>query len=153
MIGVVALARDVALAVGIEILVRDVMDRGTIRQCEARIVLGKHLAQQPDRGKQLMRRQLLVAKHQHRMVDEGAIEPCPTGLVDRAGQIDAEHFRAGMRGERGDRVLHRGCQPVSIGRVGSIAHSLSEASYSLTSGWPSMTSAKASALAAMPPPQ
>src|SRR5262249_25279103 len=44
-------------------------------------------------------------------------------------------------------------QPVSIGKLGSFDHSDIEASYSRTSGCPSIVSTSASELAAIPPPQ
>ena len=72
-----------------------------------------------------MRRQMLVAKHQHRAVDKGLLSRAAHALIDGLGQIDAADFRSGMLGKRGDRVVH---QPVSIGRLGSVAHSPSEAS-------------------------
>ena len=45
------------------------------------------------------------------------------------------------------------CQVVSIGRVGSAAHSNKEPSYTATLGTPNNVSTNASLLAAMPPPQ
>src|SRR5690348_15643759 len=45
------------------------------------------------------------------------------------------------------------CQAVSIGRVGSAAHSNKEPSYTATLGTPNNVSTNASLLAAMPPPQ
>lgn len=118
-------AGDIAPAVGIEILVRDVVNERTIRQGEARIVLRKYLAKEANRGQQLMWCQMLIAKHQDRTVDEAAIEPRSHGVIDGLGEINATDFRPGVLGKRNDRVVH---QPVSIGRLGSVAHSPSEAS-------------------------
>ena len=101
------------------------MDEWTFRQREARIVLRKDFSEEADRGEQLMRRQMLVAEYQHRTVDKGAIEALPCRLVDRLSEIDAANLRPGVLGERSDRVTH---QPVSIGRLESVAHSLIEAS-------------------------
>jgi hypothetical protein len=123
--GVIAFARNVASAVRIEVLVRDVVNERTLRQGKARIVLWEGLAEQADCREQLLGRQMLVAKHEHRIVDKRTIEPGPRNLIDRLGQIDTADFRPGMLGKRRDRVIH---QPVSIGRLGSVAHSLSEAS-------------------------
>ena len=124
-VGVIAFARNVTSAVGIEILVRDVVDERTLGQGKARIVLWEGLAEQADCLEQLLGRQMLVAKHQHRTIDKGAVEPGPRNLVYRFRQIDAADFRPGMLGKRSDGVVH---QPVSIGKLGSVAHSLSEAS-------------------------
>ena len=102
------------------------MDQRTFRQSEARIVLREDLAEMADRSEQLMRRQMLIAKHQHRTIDKDIVEVRPRCLVDRPGEVDAADFRPGMLGE-----LWRPCsphQPVSIGRFGSAAHSPSEAS-------------------------
>ena len=68
---------------------------------------------------------MLVAKYQHGTVDKSAVEPGLHKLIDGLGEIDAADFRAGMLGQRSDRIIH---QPVSIGRLGSVAHSLNEAS-------------------------
>jgi hypothetical protein len=68
---------------------------------------------------------MLVAKHQHRMLDKRTIEPGLHDFIDRLGEIDAADFRSGMLGKQSNRVAH---QPGSIGRLGSVAHSLSEAS-------------------------
>ncbi len=46
---------------------------------------------------QLRRGQVLFAKYQHRMVDERTVEPNAGRRIDRLAQIDAAHFRAGMR--------------------------------------------------------
>ena len=50
------------------------MHQRIFRQREARIVLAEHLAELLDRGEQLMRCQMLIAKDQHRIVYKGAIE-------------------------------------------------------------------------------
>jgi hypothetical protein len=85
-------------AVGIEILVRDVVDERTFGQGKARIVLRKRLAEQPDGTEQLLGRQMLVAKHQYRMVDKRTIEPRLHNLIDGLGEIDAADFRPGTLG-------------------------------------------------------
>jgi hypothetical protein len=88
-------------------------------------VLRKDFAKQADHLDQPIGRQMLVTKHQHRMVNKRTIEPDLDKIVDRLRQIDAADFRPGMLGKRRDRAAH---QPVSIGRRGSVAHSLIEAS-------------------------
>ena len=65
------------------------MDLRTLRQREARVVLREHLAEQLHRGEQLRRGQMLVAEHQNRMLDEGAVQPIAQGRIDRLRQIDA----------------------------------------------------------------
>ena len=61
------------------------MHQRIFRQREARIVLAEHLAELLDRGEQLMRCQMLIAKDQHRIVYKGAIELRPRCLIDRLG--------------------------------------------------------------------
>ena len=70
----IAAARDVARAVGILVLVRDVVNKRAFRQREPRIVLREHLAEVFHGGKHLIRREFLVAHRQHGMLDEGFIE-------------------------------------------------------------------------------
>ena len=65
------------------------MDIRALRQCEARIVLWKYFAEQLHRIEQLARRQMLVAEHQHRMVDERAVQPFPQRDTDRLREVDA----------------------------------------------------------------
>jgi hypothetical protein len=101
------------------------VDERTLEQGKARIVLREGLAEQADGLEQLLGRQMLVAKDQHRMIDKGAVEPGPRNFVYLFRQIDAADFRPGMLGKCSDSVAH---QPVSIGKIGSVAHSLSEAS-------------------------
>ena len=71
---------------------------------------------------------MLVAERQNRTIGKDAVEPVAGLAVDRLRQIDAADFGAGVFGQRCDRIVHRRSQPVSIGRHGSSAHSLSEAS-------------------------
>ncbi len=101
------------------------MNERTLGQGKAGIVLREGFAEQAYCLEQFLGRQMLVAKNQHRVVDKRSIEPRPRNLIDGLPQIDAADFRSGMFGKRADRVVH---QPVSIGRLGSVAHSLSEAS-------------------------
>src|SRR3984893_13304018 len=106
-------ARNVTPSVGIEILVRDVVDERTFGQGKARIVLRKGLAEQADCLEQLPGRQMLVAKHQHRMLDKRTIEPGLHGFIDGLGEIDAADFRSGMLGKKSTSVWHK---PVSMCR-------------------------------------
>ncbi len=101
-IGVVALARNVALAVRVEVLVGDVVDLRTIRQRKARVVLREHLAEQLHRIEQLRRRQMLIAEHQHRVLDERTVQPFAHCRVHRLRQVHAADLGAGMRTEGRD---------------------------------------------------
>jgi hypothetical protein len=117
-VGVVALAGNVTPPVGIAILVRNVVDQRAVRQRELRVVLREDLAEKLDGGVQLCRRQLLVAKYQNRMVDERTVEPNSGRRVDRLAQIDAAHFRAGVRRQLLNRVSQRRrCHSASPGQV------------------------------------
>ena len=124
-VSVIAFAGNVTPPVGIEILVRDVVDERTLGQRKAGIVLREGFTEQTDCLEQLLGRQVLVAKHQHRAVDKRTIELDLHNLVYRLGEIDAADLRSSMLRKWSNRVVH---QPVSIGRLGSVAHSLSEAS-------------------------
>ena len=56
---------------------------------------------------ELRRGELLAADHQHVMLGKGAVQRSAGFGVDPLVQVNAAHFGAGMRGQRGDRVLHR----------------------------------------------
>ena len=60
---------------------------------------------------------------------------------------------AGLRRSARPRPGRDQAGPVSMGASGSLTHSDSEPSYTATLSWPSKARTKASALAAMPPPQ
>ena len=124
MVGVVAGAGDIARAVGVGVLVRDVVDQRAFRQRELGVVLREDLAEQLHGGEKLRRGQLLVADHQHRMLDKGAVEPRARRGVDRLAQIEAAHLGAGMRRQPG-RSCSRGSRSSlgrrHLGRVGFVA--------------------------------
>ena len=105
MVGVKGFARDVALARH-RLLVRDVINLGVARHVHLTLVVLEQLAKHLGRGHELRRGVVLVADHQHVMLGKGAVQRRMGFGVDPLVQVEAAHFRAGMRGQRRDRVVH-----------------------------------------------
>src|SRR6516162_5081156 len=106
MVGVKGLARDIALA-GYRLLVRDIIDLRIPRHVHLTLVVLEQLAEDLRGGDELRWREALVADHQYVMLGKGAVQRSAGRGVDHLVQVDATHFGAGVRGQRGDRVLHR----------------------------------------------
>jgi len=102
-IGVIALAGNVGLAVLELVLVGDVVDGGTIRHREARIVLRKYLTEQFHRLQKLRRAERLVANAKNGVIDEGLVQSRAGGVVDGLSQIDAADLGACVCRQRLDR--------------------------------------------------
>ncbi len=59
------------------------MDLRALGQREARVVLREDLAEQLHGREQLLRREMLVAQHQHGVIHEGAVQPSAQPRIDR----------------------------------------------------------------------
>ena len=110
MVGVPALAGDVAAAVGEAVLVGEVMDLRTLRQRKARVVLVEDLAEQRHGLQELRRREALAADRQNVMADEGVVQGPPDVARDRLREVQATDFGAGVVGHGDD--LHDGFLPL-----------------------------------------
>ena len=102
-VSVIAFAGNVTPPVGIEILVRDVVDERTLGQRKAGIVLREDFSEELHRLQKLRRAELLIANGEHRMIREGLIQGRARCLVNGLAQVNAADFRSGMRGKRLDR--------------------------------------------------
>jgi len=60
------------------------------------LVVRLQFAEYLDRGDELVGREMLVAHDQHVVVDEGLVERGARVGVDRLGEIEADHFGAGV---------------------------------------------------------
>ena len=81
------------------------MDQRTLRQREFLVLLREHVAEQLHRVQYLLRRQMLIAHDQDRVLGERAVQPHAQRPGDRAGQIDATRLGASMVGQLGDRAV------------------------------------------------
>src|SRR5215469_2694922 len=71
------------------------------------LIMLKQLAKDLSGRDELWRRKLLVADHQHMMLDKGAVQYGRGSSVNILVQINPTHFGAGVRGQWTDRVHHR----------------------------------------------
>src|SRR5690242_527272 len=111
MVGVPALARDVATSVGEASLVGAIVDLRAVGQGEARVVLREYRAEQTNCRDDLLGRQMLITDHQYGVIDKGSVQYGFVGLRDRPGEIDAAHFRASVVCQGGD--VHGGLLPAA----------------------------------------
>ena len=115
-IGVPAVAVLHALPGLVLVTVRYFADEWTLRQCILREVLLHRLAEQRDRGKILLGREILVANDEGDVRDDRLVQTSPRFGIDRLAQIDTRHFGPDRRGELGN--FHRGhssaCQSVGL---------------------------------------
>ncbi len=66
------------------------------------LVVRLHLAEELHRGLELVRREVLVAHHQHVMLGEGAAQGGAVVRVDRLGEVEADDLDAGVIRQRRD---------------------------------------------------
>ena len=100
----VTLARNVNGAVLEPVLVGDVVDHGTTRHLEARIMLWKYVPEQLHRLQKFRRAQFLIADDQDGVIDESPIHALADCIIDGPSQIDAADFSPRVRRERCDRT-------------------------------------------------
>jgi len=112
MVGVKRLAGDVSLARH-HLLVRDIIDLWVAGYVHLALIVLKQFAEDLRGGNELWRCKLLTSDHQHVMIGEGTVQRGTGFVVDWSVQIDATHFRSGMRGQTGDRVFHRAASSTS----------------------------------------
>jgi len=77
------------------------------------LVVLEELAEDLCRGDELRRGEFLAADQQHMMLGKGAVERAAGFALDTLVQVNAAHFGAGMRAQRGDRVSHRAVSSTS----------------------------------------
>ena len=87
MIGVIALAGDIDPAVSGLVLVGDVVNRGTFRHGEARIVLRENLAERLHRLQESERAEL-AAHREDCMIDKGLVQRRARRRVELLAEVD-----------------------------------------------------------------
>ena len=100
----VVLATHVELAVDErKVSAADRADQRLVGQRELLELLLEDLAEHLGRGRELRRRQMLIANHQHRVLDPCIVQRPLRLLIERLRQVDAGHLGA----ERGSGVSVR----------------------------------------------
>ena len=101
MVGVEGLARDDAPAV-LDLVVGHVVHTGVAGDVALPLVVELNLAEDLRRGFELVRREALVAHHQHMMFGEGAAQVGAGIGVDRLREVEADDLDAGASRQRRD---------------------------------------------------
>jgi hypothetical protein len=101
MIGVEGLARNDALAVR-EFFVGDVIDVWVAGDVALFLVMRLKLAEYLRRCLELVRREMLVADHQHMTLGEGLVERVARIRIDRLREVETGNLGAGVLRKRRD---------------------------------------------------
>jgi hypothetical protein len=100
-IGVVILAAHVQLAVDDrQVAAGNGAHFGMLGQHVLLELLLEDVAEDARRRRELGRRELLVADHEHRVLDPGVVERTPRLVVERLRQVDTGDFGAEVRRQR-----------------------------------------------------
>ena len=104
-VGVECLAGDDAPAV-LDLVVGYVVHAGMTRHVALLLVVRLNLTEELGRGRELVRREVLVAHDQHVMLDEGAAQDGTVGGIDRLGEVEPGGLDPGVSRERRDGQRH-----------------------------------------------
>ena len=77
------------------------------------LVVLEQLAEDLGRCDELRRGELLAADRQNVVLGKGAVERGAGFGIDSLVEVNAAHFGASMRGQRGDRVFHQAASSTS----------------------------------------
>jgi hypothetical protein len=104
-VGVECLARDDALAV-FDLVVGYVVHAGMARHVPLLLVVRLNLTEELGGGRELVRREVLVAHDQHVMLGEGAAQDGLVAGIDRLGEVEPGDLKPGVSRERRDGQPH-----------------------------------------------
>ncbi len=99
------LARDDASAI-FDLVVGHIIDAGMAWHVAFFLVVRLNLAKEPRGGLELVRREVLIAHHQHVMLGEGAAQDSAVLAIDRPREIEAGDLDAGVRRQGRDGQRH-----------------------------------------------